>query len=159
VPKGDYFQQLVAHAVVDEIFDPRQVQPSYHFGSWHFHLGPKARFFDQQRQRGFNVFANRSRRSGSVLGPPLGRTLNLVLRTRLDSDAERHSAETTESCEQLFGRDALFSISFVEGSKEISFLLRREFHDRLVAPSQDSDGGALRQGETFDHNLPADHGA
>ena len=69
------------------------------------------------------------------------------------------SAETAEPREKLRGRNAFFSVSLVEGSKKIRFLLGRESHNRFIASSEHGYDRSLRKRESLDDDLAANYGA
>ena len=84
MPEGDYFENLAAHAVVEEVFDAREVQPSNYVGTRRFDLGADAGLFNEQRQGSFNILAHNSRCGEPILGPPFCRLFDFALRARLD---------------------------------------------------------------------------
>ena len=75
------------------------------------------------------------------------------------SSRAARSTEATQPREKLRGRNAFLSVSLVEGGKQLSLLLRREFYNRFVASSEDGHGRSLWQREAFDNDLAANDGA
>jgi hypothetical protein len=88
MPEGDYLQKHTADAVVDEVLDSREVQPSNYIGTRRFDLGADARLFNEQGQGSLNILTHGSRSGEPIFGPPLCRSFDLALRARLDSDPE-----------------------------------------------------------------------
>ena len=89
MPQGNYFEYLAANAVVNEVSDAREVQPSDYISTRRFNPGAEARLLNQQRYGSLSVFADGSRCSEPILSPPFGCSLDLALRAGFDSDAER----------------------------------------------------------------------
>jgi hypothetical protein len=146
MPEGNDLKHSAPDAVVDEVLDAREEQPSDDVGTRCFDPGADARLFDEQGHSSLDVFAHRSRRGGPISGPPLCRSFDLALCARLDSDVERQeSAETAEPREKLFGWNTFFSVGLIKGGNEIRFLVGRELHQRFIAASEDRYGRSLGQ--------------
>lgn len=71
MPEGDYLENPVADPVVDEVLDPRKVQPSNYIGVRRFDLGANAWLFNEQRCGSLNILTNGARSGESIAGPPL----------------------------------------------------------------------------------------
>ena len=67
MPEGNDFQEPASDAVVDEVSNAAQIQPSNDFYARYLYLGAYARFFHQEFKGRLEIFAYCSGRGWSVV--------------------------------------------------------------------------------------------
>lgn len=89
MPEGNHFKIFPAEAVIDEIANTAEVQATNLLLARVFDLRSNAGLFDQDGQRGLEVFGDGAGCSRSVLAPPRRGVINVPLREQFDSYTQR----------------------------------------------------------------------
>ena len=88
MPERNDFERVAPHAVVHEIVDSAQIEPSYDLGAGRFHFATDARLANEQIESTAKIRHDCAWSGWSVLSPPRSRCADLALCAGLDANLE-----------------------------------------------------------------------